>query len=1016
MNQARMGRVHRWGGLALCALALGFAGCKSSDGSFLIIELSAGGGFDPAGLARVRLQTTIGGVAKTDELLPRGGAAAIILPTRARYELTTASGAVTVQAIGFNAGGAVISAGSGTGAIEAGGSETVSVVLRAPGDFGDGGAPDGGGGAGGNDGSTKRPAHLVVEPPMLDFGSVLVGNRATTMVILRNDGDEPTGAISIEPDPTGMDIAHFELQNNGVNPCQGALAPDATCAFVLVFAPTSAGSKKATGIVRALPGGMPTFTAQGIGITPGALTVAPSEHDFGMVAPMALGVRRSFRVSNTGQQPTGALNVELQGGGAAQFRVVQNGCAGRMLGAGQTCDVEANFTPAVRGTFAASLNISGSPGGTAPAALRGTGASAAILSLAPEMGAGPAFGDVVLPMGKTYVFVVTNAGDATSGPLQFSMQGGQMGEFQIQAPAAGDCLINQPLTGGARCTLRVTFQPAALGSRGSRLQVTADPGGNPGLDLSGNGVQAPGILVSDTPSFAFPPQEVGTSSAPFVWTIRNTGNGPSGALMPNSTNTADFTVVSSTCTGMLPAGRECSVQIAFSPNMGGQRSGVFSLTANPGGQVTLNVSGTGMYRLTVMNQGGGTGTVTAIGTGIDCGAACTTLINGGDRVGLRASTTNGSDSLFTGWSGACSGMARTCDLAITAHTTVGATFVSAKHNIVFASSRVYAADLGGFKPYDIECNTLATDAGINNGSSNGYIALISTTDSKATNRLGTARGFIRMDGQPFADDVGSLFGANKVWNAVRFTETGEDRWSAGAMTGTYSDGGIADTGNCKDFTTTDGNSSSVVGGQLNAGPFGWTGGAGWACNAALSIICMGNTKNTPIAPVPVVGRRIWLSSRSLRVAAESPDAVCGGERPAGVAAARAYIAYPNMPAAAVLDMASSYVRMDGVLVGTGAEIVAGGQPGGILRSGIWQSADGIYRSAPFTRTWTGGTTPSTPGTVGSTCNNWSTRAATGIQGFHNLSNSQSFHFLTNNTCDDQVTFGAAHVYCVQTNP
>jgi len=76
------------------------------------------------------------------------------------------------------------------------------------------------------------------------------------------------------------------------------------------------------------------------------------------------------------------------------------------------------------------------------------------------------------------------------------------------------------------------------------------------------------------------------------------------------------------------------------------------------------------YLLVVETFGGGSGTVA--GGGIDCGATCDVLLDGGTEVTLTATPAAG--SVFTGWSGACAGTGD-CVVTVDADTGVSATFV-----------------------------------------------------------------------------------------------------------------------------------------------------------------------------------------------------------------------------------------------------------------------------------------------------------------------------------------------------
>jgi subtilisin family serine protease len=72
----------------------------------------------------------------------------------------------------------------------------------------------------------------------------------------------------------------------------------------------------------------------------------------------------------------------------------------------------------------------------------------------------------------------------------------------------------------------------------------------------------------------------------------------------------------------------------------------------------------------------GAGTVTSSPAGISCGATCLHAFNYGTSVTLIAHASSG--SMFTGWSGACTGTASTCHVSMTAARAVTATFAVTK--------------------------------------------------------------------------------------------------------------------------------------------------------------------------------------------------------------------------------------------------------------------------------------------------------------------------------------------------
>jgi uncharacterized protein (DUF2141 family) len=114
---------------------------------------------------------------------------------------------------------------------------------------------------------------------------------------------------------------------------------------------------------------------------------------------------------------------------------------------------------------------------------------------------------------------------------------------------------------------------------------------------------------------------------------------------------SSFTGWSGACSGTGP----CEVTI----------DGAKSVTA------TFNQS-SGPYTLNVTKDGTGSGSVNSSPSGIACGNYCSHAFAAGSTVTLLISTSGG--SLFTGWSGACSGTALTCQFTMDSSKSVNATF------------------------------------------------------------------------------------------------------------------------------------------------------------------------------------------------------------------------------------------------------------------------------------------------------------------------------------------------------
>ena len=78
------------------------------------------------------------------------------------------------------------------------------------------------------------------------------------------------------------------------------------------------------------------------------------------------------------------------------------------------------------------------------------------------------------------------------------------------------------------------------------------------------------------------------------------------------------------------------------------------------------------HALTVVRQGTGNGTVTSAPAGINCGSTCSASYAAGTTVTLTAQAASGSS--FSGWSGACTGFASSCNVSMGNARSVTATF------------------------------------------------------------------------------------------------------------------------------------------------------------------------------------------------------------------------------------------------------------------------------------------------------------------------------------------------------
>ena len=273
-------------------------------------------------------------------------------------------------------------------------------------------------------------------------------------------------------------------------------------------------------------------------------------------------------------------------------------------------------------------------------------------------------------------------------------------------------------------------------------------------------------------------------------------------------------------------------------------------------------------------------------------------------------------------------------------------------NVVFVTSVSFDTNLasvpgadGGLAGGDIECANVAAIA----GRSGTWKAWLSTSTVNAKDRLGSARGFIRPDGQPFADQVSDI-AAGKILNPLILDENGNNvddpEGFDVVLTGTSTNGtSTGDT--CADWTS-DSSPTGAATGQLSGGPTVWTDFEAAPCGEPEPLYCFDTSHVSPLTVTPVSGRIAFVSKGTFVFSPSGlsgADALCMNEASAaGLKNASKFLALlstSTASAASRFDLSATsapYVRPDGIKIADATTIAAGGA----LNSGIWQNADGTY--------------------------------------------------------------------------
>ncbi len=306
-------------------------------------------------------------------------------------------------------------------------------------------------------------AALLITPGAVDFGSANVGSvsgPAALNVVNAGTLAAPISSITIS---TG----DFVMENNG---CDGiTLAPNASCAVTVHFAPGSAGPKAATFTATSSNTATASASLTGTGALPPGLTISPTSKNFGSVAERGSSPPSVFTVTNTGSAPQAITSVELTGAQSGDFALDPDTCGSAVVAGGGTCTVKVAFQPAGAGARTAKLVVKSDANLSVTATLRGTG-QAGRLGFDPN----PAdFG--VVAVGSTSVPIslkVTNGGAAPLTISAVHIGGPNAAEFLV----AADSCTGQVVAPATSCTVDVLFRPSDAGDRTATLDFDDEDG------------------------------------------------------------------------------------------------------------------------------------------------------------------------------------------------------------------------------------------------------------------------------------------------------------------------------------------------------------------------------------------------------------------------------------------------------------------------------------------------------------------------------------------------------------
>ena len=405
--------------------------------------------------------------------------------------------------------------------------------------------------------------------------------------------------------PTSSIVGQAVAVGFSVTPATG-LGPTGTVTVTASTGETCAGAALATGCsLTFLTTGSRTITATYVGDANFAGSTSPASTAHNVTSstylavspnPLAFGdqlvgtnsAARTVAVSNTGPATLTFTGFTFTGPFSRN-----GGSCNLTLAAGRACTVNVRFSPVApggpaTGTLSIASNDVGSP---AIVTLTGNG----VAPIATVSTGSLTFSSPLNVTSASQTVTVQNTGTAPLAINNVTRTGANGSQFA--AAACGAFPVSVPPNGGT-CVITVTFTPTSASSpKTATLNVVvAAPATNQTVALTGN-VVAPIFTLTPTP-LAFGNQTRGTTSAPQVVTVTNTGTAPLRISNVTRTGANPGQFGHTTTCGPFPAtlttGSTCTVSVTFSPtSLGLKNASLNVVVAAPGTNQSVPLSGTG---------------------------------------------------------------------------------------------------------------------------------------------------------------------------------------------------------------------------------------------------------------------------------------------------------------------------------------------------------------------------------------------------------------------------------------
>ena len=458
---------------------------------------------------------------------------------------------------------------------------------------------------------------MTLAPTSVSFTDTQVGTQsAVSTVMVTNSGN---ASLTV----SGVVVSGDFLESDT---CVGTpLAVGGSCTVSVVFAPMASGPRSGVLTVYGnVAGGQATASLIGNGLAPASIVLTPGSLVFASTTVGATTAAQNITVANTGGITAGVQSVGVVG----DFAISANTCVG-MLASQVSCTVSIEFAPAVSGTRNGTLTVV-DDAGTQTASLTGVGTNPATDGLAP----------------LALTFAAQQIMTASAGQQVTLTNSGDVALTLVSDTVTGDFTVvngcGASLAAKSSCVFTVAYVPKSVGAETGVLTIS-DEFRNQTVTLNGTGLAPPGFTVTPVGGLTFAAAALGTMSAGQTVTVTN--NGGVALAISGVAIAGDFAIGANTCGSTVGVMSACTVQVSFSPTVGGTRMGSltftddagsspqvialngvgvdFSLAADGPASATVSSGETASYLLMLSSAAGVPGDAVFTCSGVPLNAVCT---------------------------------------------------------------------------------------------------------------------------------------------------------------------------------------------------------------------------------------------------------------------------------------------------------------------------------------------------------------------------------------------------------